>query len=149
MNLLTGENNVTLDDKGRLSLPSRLRGGLKENVLVLTKGLEKCIWVFPPEQWERVSEKLMASASLSLEKSNWVQHRFIVPAQPVEFDKAGRFPVPQSLRDYAGLSKDCKLCGVGKYMEIWSVDNYAAYVEENEPKSKAIMEELGPLSLLL
>jgi MraZ protein len=148
MGLLSGENDVTLDDKGRISLPARLRGELTDTNLVLTKGLEKCIWVFPPEQWERVSAKLMASASLSLEKSTWVQHRFIVPSQPAELDKAGRLAIPPRLRDYAGLTRDCVICGVGKYIEIWAADQYEEYNRINEPKSKTIMEELGPLSLL-
>jgi MraZ protein len=146
---LSGEFELTMDDKGRISLPSDLRNCLPGTALWLTKSIEKCVWVFPPEQWERVSERFMASVSLSLEKSSWVQHRFIVPARPVEIDKSGRIAVPPNLRNYAGLSKDCMICGVGKYIEIWSMDQYEKYNEENEPKSKVIMEELGPLSLLL
>jgi MraZ protein len=148
MELLTGEINVTLDDKGRLSLPSRFRSLLTDNVLVLTKGLERCIWVFPPAHWELVSERLMASASLNLEKSSWVQHRFIVPSQQEEIDRAGRIAIPPSLRNYALLNRECVICGVIKYIEIWAADQYEAYKEINEPKSKTIMEELGPLSLL-
>jgi MraZ protein len=148
MELLTGEHHNTLDDKGRVSLPSRLRGCLRDNVLVLTKGLERCVWVFPPERWEIVSEKLMAPGTLSVEKSSWLQHRFIVPAQIVEIDKNGRVAVPQSLRDYAGLSKECVVCGLLKYMEIWSVEEWAKYNDVNEINSKEIMEELGAFSLL-
>jgi MraZ protein len=147
--LMSGETDVALDERGRVRLPSRLRGLLAGNALVLTTGLEKCIWVFPPEQWEKISEKLLAAASLSLEKSTWVQHRFITPSQPVELDKADRIAVPPRLREYAGLTKekDCVICGVGKYIEIWSKDQYEAYHNVNEPKSREIMEELGPLSL--
>ncbi|MDR0877701.1 MAG: division/cell wall cluster transcriptional repressor MraZ [Treponema sp.] len=145
--LLSGETDVTLDDKSRVSLPSRLRGALAGTALILTKGLEKCIWVLPPEQWEKVTERLMAAASLSLEKSTWVQHRFIVPSQPADLDKSGRIAVPPRLREYAGLVKDCVVCGVGKYIEIWAKDQYEAYHTQNEPKSREIMEELGPLSL--
>ncbi|MDR2109700.1 MAG: division/cell wall cluster transcriptional repressor MraZ [Spirochaetaceae bacterium] len=149
MELLTGEFKITLDDKGRVSLPSRLRGGLPENVLILTKGIEKCLWLFPPDQWKNVSKKLLDSASLSLEKSNLVQHRFIAPAQEIEIDKSGRVAVPQSLRDFAGLTRDCLILGIEKYIEIWDVDRYDAYWKANEEKFKHVLEEMGPVSLFL
>jgi MraZ protein len=137
-----------MDDKGRITLPSRFKDLFCDKILILTKGLEKCVWVFPPDHWKQVSEKLMAAASLSLEKSTWIQHRFIVPSQTMELDGNGRIMVPPSLRDYALLQRECKICGVNKYIEIWAADQYEAYKEINEPKTRPIVEELGPLSLL-
>lgn len=147
MNLLTGESKATLDDKARVSLPARMRGALTGNILILTKGLEKCIWAFPPEKWELFSEQLLDSAALNMGQLTWVQHRFIVPSQPAEIDKAGRIALPPSLREYAALGKDCVICGTGKRVEIWSADEYRAYCEANEPNTMAIVEAIGHLAL--
>lgn len=135
----------TLDDKGRISLPAGLRSGLSENVLVLTKGSERCLWLFPPERWKQVSKKFMDSGSLSLEKQNLVRYRFIAPAQEIEIDKAGRLAVPQSLRDFAGLTKDCVILEIGDRIDIWSADRYDAYWDANEEKLKNALEEMGPV----
>jgi MraZ protein len=147
MNLLTGESKATLDDKARVSLPARMRGVLTGSILILTKGLEKCIWAFPPEKWELFSEQLLDSAALNMGQLTWVQHRFIVPSQPAEIDKAGRIALPPSLREYAALGKDCVICGTGKRVEIWSADEYRAYCEANEPNTMAIVEAIGHLAL--
>jgi MraZ protein len=147
MELLTGESKATLDEKGRISLPSRLRNILGSSRLQLTKGLERCVWVFPAEQWEIFSEELMNSENLNMEQLNWVQHRFIAPSQPEEIDKAGRIALPQNIREYGNLDKDCIIAGTGKRIEIWSIDEYKAYYEANEPSTKSIVAALGHLSL--
>ncbi|MDR0553794.1 MAG: division/cell wall cluster transcriptional repressor MraZ [Treponema sp.] len=148
MNLLTGEYSNTLDEKGRVSLPSHLREELPGNTLVMTKGIENCLWLFSPEQWEKTAGNLMNQATLSLEKLSLVQHRFIAPAKMVEIDKIGRIAVPQRLRDFAGLNKDCIIMGMGKFIEIWDIERYDAYCEGNMSKLKAIVEEMGPASVL-
>jgi MraZ protein len=147
MELLTGEFNNTLDDKGRVSLPSRLRSGLPGNVLVLTQGVDNCLWLFPPEQWKELSRKLMESTSPFQAKSRMIQRRIIAPAQEVEIDKAGRIAVPQSLREFAGLSKECTILGIDKYIEIWDADSYRNYWNEKEEEFKEAAEELGDVFL--
>ncbi|MDR1278179.1 MAG: division/cell wall cluster transcriptional repressor MraZ [Treponema sp.] len=142
---LTGESKGTLDDKGRISLPARIRSDLPGNTVVLTKGLEKCIWIFPPEGWDLFAEKLFTSEMLNMKKRNWLEHRFIVPSQPVEIDKAGRIALPQSLREYAMLTRDCIICGTGRRIELWHIDEYNAYHEANEPNTMSIVESLGNL----
>jgi MraZ protein len=149
MNLLTGEFKNTLDDKGRVSIPAKLREGLQKNTLILTKGIEHCVWLLPPEQWEKVSSTLMQSGSLSMKKSNLVHHRFIVPAQELEIDKAGRVAIPQSLRDFAGLSRDCVILGNGKSIEIWDTEQYHSYQDANEEHLMEVLEEMGPVDLFL
>jgi MraZ protein len=142
---ITGESKATLDDKGRISLPARMRNNLPGNEVILTKGLEKCIWVFPPERWDLFAEKLLNAENLNMQQLNWLQHRFIVPSQPVEIDRVGRIALPQSLREYAALGKDCTICGTGKRFEIWPLDEYKAYYEANEPNTAYIIESLGHL----
>jgi len=147
MNLLTGEFRNSLDEKGRLSLPARLRGELPGTTFVLTQGVDACLWLFTPEEWSVLSQKLMESTSLFQAKSRLVQRRILAPAQEVEVDKLGRIPVPQSLREWAGLSKDCVILGISKYIEIWDAEAYRKYWEENESEFRAAAEELGGLTL--
>ena len=114
MNLLTGEYKNTLDEKGRIMFPSKLRTGITSNVLVVTQSIDRCLWLFTPEEWENVSSKLMENSSPFSERNRLVMRRFIAPAQEIEFDKSGRLSLPQSLREYACLSKDCVILGVNK-----------------------------------
>ena len=147
MNLLTGEFRNTLDEKGRLSLPARLRGELLGSEFVLTQGVDSCLWLFPPDQWTALSKKLMESTSLFSARARLVQRRIIAPAQEVEVDKLGRIAIPQSLREFAGLSKECVILGISKYIEIWDGEAYRAYLGENESEFLAAAEELGGLTL--
>ncbi|PKL07021.1 MAG: cell division/cell wall cluster transcriptional repressor MraZ [Spirochaetae bacterium HGW-Spirochaetae-9] len=145
--MLTGEFRNTLDEKGRLSLPARMRSELPGIELVLTQGVDQCLWLFPPQQWQELSQKLMASTSLFQAKSRLVQRRIIAPAQEVEIDRLGRISIPQSLREWAGLSRECVILGISKYIEIWSADEYRKYLEDNKDEFLSAAEELGGLTL--
>ncbi|MGB4586758.1 MAG: division/cell wall cluster transcriptional repressor MraZ [Rectinemataceae bacterium] len=147
MSILTGEFRNTLDEKGRLSLPARMRSELPGIELVLTQGIDQCLWLFPPLQWQELSQKLMASTSLFQAKSRLVQRRIIAPAQEVEIDRLGRISIPQSLREWAGLSRECVILGISKYIEIWSADEYRKYLEDNKDEFLSAAEELGGLTL--
>ncbi len=147
MNLLTGEFRNSLDEKGRLSLPARLREGLAGTDFVLTQGVDPCLWLFSPEEWESLSQKLMASTSIFQAKSRLVQRRILAPAQEVEVDKLGRISIPQSLREWAGLSKDCVILGITKYIEIWDAEAYRSYTAQSESEFQAAAEELGGVIL--
>lgn len=147
MNLLTGEFRNTLDEKGRLSLPARMRSELPGISLVLTQGVDKCLWLFPPQQWQELSQKLMASTSLFQARSRLVQRRILAPAQEVEIDRLGRISIPQSLREWAGLSRECVILGISKYIEIWNADEYKKYLDENKDEFLSAAEDLGGLTL--
>ena len=132
MNLLTGEFRNTLDEKGRLSLPARLRNGLAGNAFVLTRGLDACLWLFTPETWEEFARKITSVGSPFDPNARLVQRRLLAPSQEVEVDKLGRISVPQSLRDYAGLSRECTILGMASYIEIWDSQAYSRYLEGTE-----------------
>lgn len=146
LNLLTGEYRNTLDEKGRILFPTKLRTGMVGNVLVVTQAFDRCLWLFTPEEWENISSKLMENASPFNEKNRLVLRRFIAPAQEIEFDKSGRLSIPQSLREYASLSKDCVILGVNKYMELWDAESYKAYLTESEDSFRSAAEELNAIS---
>jgi len=142
---------ITLDDKGRLSLPAKIRGGLKGNSVVLTQGLpsrEGCngLWLFMPAEWESFVKKLMAQPA-SLAKSIAIQNHFIAPKEELEIDRAGRITVPPSLREYAGLVKDCEILEAFGHLEIWDSGRYSKFSKGNEGLVLEFMEEQGPMSL--
>ncbi len=147
MNLLTGEFRNTLDDKGRISLPARLRLSLPGNVLIITQGIDDCLWLFNPDQWESLAGKLMESTSPFLARSRMIQRRIIAPAQETEIDKVGRIAIPSSLRDFAGLTKECVILAVDKYLELWDVERYKSYWSDHETEFQAASEELGSIIL--
>lgn len=124
-------------------IPARMRTEVLGNVIILTRGVERCLWLFPPEEWKIFSEKLIGSTSVFQEQARLIQRRMIAPAQETEIDKAGRIVIPQTLREYAELKKDCLVLGLKKYMEIWSEASYVTYLDENEAKFKQAAEELG------
>jgi MraZ protein len=113
------------------------------NVVILTRGVENCLWLFPPEDWKTFSENLIGSTSLLQSQARLIQRRLIAPAQETEIDKAGRIVIPQTLREYADLRKECLILGLKKYIEIWSETAYQTYLQENEAKFKEAAEELG------
>lgn len=147
MNLLTGEFRNMLDEKGRLSLPARLRSELPGTSLVLTQGVDKCLWLFPPLQWQELSDKLMASTSLFQARSRLVQRRILAPAQEVEIDRLGRISIPQSLREWAGLRGECIVLGITKYIEIWNAEEYQKYLDANESEFLQATEGIEGLTL--
>jgi MraZ protein len=141
--MITGQYRNALDDKGRLLVPSKLRSEVPGNTLVITSGIDRCLWLFPPEEWKQLSDKLMEAASPFSRKARLLQRRIIAPAQEVELDKTGRILIPPSLKETAGLKKECILHGIKKYIEIWDVEEYRTYLDENEDEFQEAAEELG------
>jgi MraZ protein len=145
MESLIGEFRNTLDDKGRVSLPIRLRNALAGSLLILTQGLDECLWLYPPDEWRALSRVVMDSTSPFSARSRIIRRRIIGPAQEVEIDRAGRIAVPQSLRDFAGLTKDCIVLGQDDYIEIWDEERYRRYNQATEEEFKSGSEELGAI----
>ena len=143
MNLLSGEFRNTLDEKGRLSLPARMRSELPGATLVLTQGIDKCLWLFPPVQWQELSQQIMANTSLFQARARLIQRRILAPAVEVEIDRLGRISIPQSLRAWAGLTRDCVVLGISKYVEIWNAGEYERYLADNDDEFLAATEDLS------
>ena len=146
MNLLTGEYNNTVDEKGRVAFPSKLRNAISDNVVIVTKGLERCLWLFTQKEWELFQTQLMSNASIMKSRSANVVRHFIAPAQQVEFDRSGRLQIPQSLRDYAKHTKDCTVLGIAKYMELWDLDTYNKFQAETEEDFRDAAEEFSDIN---
>lgn len=138
--MITGEYKNSLDEKGRIFIPSKIRASITGNVLVVTKGVDACLWLFPMEEWKAISQKLMDSVNVFHKDARRIQRHFIAPAQEVEIDKSGRVMVSQTLREYARLHKDCYICGMGRRIELWDEGEYHKYFEESGEDLDAVCE---------
>ena len=143
--MLTGEYKNTIDEKGRLMIPSRIRSEIEGSVLIVTRGVEKCLWLFTPGEWARISDSIMGSTSLFKSKTRLLQRRIVAPAQECEIDKAGRINIPPSLRSSAGLVKETIVLGVEKYIEIWDEKEYGSYLDSSESDFIEAAEELDDI----
>lgn len=141
----TGEFRNSLDEKGRILIPSRIRADIDGSLLVLTRGVDRCLWLFPEEEWTRVSAQLMESTSLFQSRARMIQRRIVAPAQEAEIDKSGRINISPALREYAGLHKECIILAIETYFEIWDEAEYRSYWEENEAEFQEAAEELGKI----
>ncbi len=140
--MLVGEFQHNIDAKGRMIMPAKFRDELGEK-FVITKGLDKCLFVFSQFEWEKLDQKL---SEQSLSKGRKIQRFFYGGMTECELDKQGRVLVPQTLREYAELFKDAVVVGLAKRAEIWNKDEWekqnAEFVEDSDDVALQ-MEELG------
>ena len=118
MHMFMGEYNHTIDAKGRLIIPSKFREILGD-AFVVTKGLDGCLFVYDNEEWKRFEEKLRSLPITNKEARQFVRF-FLAGATEAEVDKQGRILIPNVLREFAEITKDVVLVGVGSRIEIWS-----------------------------
>jgi MraZ protein len=147
MELGTGTFESTLDDKGRVSIPIRLRETCPGSELVITQGRQHCAWVMTPQVWEYVSEKLRSAPANTEEEYTLLEYLHILPARVVEIDKSGRIPVPQAIRKYAKLVKDCLVLSAENRLEIWDSEFFYSYLEENRPVIQEAWNKMGSVRL--
>jgi MraZ protein len=149
MEMLIGEYRNTLDEKGRVSFPSKLRAVLQQNELWVTQGLDHCLMLFTTEEWTKLKERVVGSVSVFDKQKREVLRRFIGPAARIEFDKSGRLSIPQNLRDFASLKMggECVILGIDKYMELWDSEEYAKNAEESEASFQMAAQSMGDILL--
>lgn len=137
--MLIGEYQHNIDAKGRVIVPSRFREDLGERFYI-AKGLDHCLFVFSPEEWDRLQEKVSA---MPISKARGLQRFFFSGAAEVVPDKQGRILIPQVLRDHAKLEKDVTFIGASSRAEIWNTDAWNAFNENLTEESIAeAMDEL-------
>lgn len=138
--MFMGEFNNKLDAKGRMIVPSKFREDLSEQ-FVITRGLDKCLFGYTHEEWSRIEEK-MKSLPMTKRDARKFMRLFFSGATAVEVDKQGRINIPQNLRTYAGLSKDCTIIGVSSRIEIWDSEEWSDFYSDSEENFEDIAEEL-------
>lgn len=135
-----------IDTKGRVSIPASFREILSErydNKLVLTNHFDKCIIAYPPDEWEMIVEKSKALPMMKKEVKIF-QRYFISAAVEGELDRQGRILIPPTLREYAGLTKEVCLVGIGNKIEIWDRKEWdKAVMLEDKDRITEVLAELG------
>lgn len=144
--MLIGEYNHTLDPKKRLSLPSKWRKELGKKVVV-TRGLDNCLFVYPNAQWEKIAEKV-GQLPLGQADTRSFNRFFLSGAVEVEVDSVGRILVPDFLKEFAGLNSKVVLAGIHDRVEIWDEKKWESYKRKIEGQADALAEKLGDIGVL-
>ncbi len=120
--MFMGEYNHTIDAKGRLIIPSKFREVLGDE-FVITKGMDGCLFGYNDPEWQNFEEKLHSLPMIDKEARQFARF-FLAGAASVEVDKQGRILLPAVLREFAEITKDVVLVGVGSRIEIWSKERW-------------------------
>lgn len=141
--MLIGEYEHSVDAKGRLIMPSKLKQDLDESFIV-TKGLDSCLFVFSLTEWSNFEEKLKTLPLTNKNARDFVRF-FLSGATECELDKQGRFLISANLRQYASLEKDVVIIGVGTRLEIWNKEKWQEYSNEENISADEIAENMDKL----
>ncbi|HEX9502711.1 MAG TPA: division/cell wall cluster transcriptional repressor MraZ [Patescibacteria group bacterium] len=143
--MFIGEYTISMDAKGRIAVPAKFRN-LLNAAAVVTRGLDKSLFLYPRSEWEAIAGKL-AALPLSKANSRAFSRLMLAGAYDVELDKQGRMMIPEYLRKFAGLSKKVVVAGLYNRIEIWNEDAWNEYKVATERESTAIAEGLGELGV--
>jgi MraZ protein len=139
--MLIGEHEHTIDDKHRLTLPARFRQAFTDGV-VLTRGMDGCLYAYPRKQWERTADEIGSLNDLSPEGR--VMKRFFFAGAAVdEPDRQGRIAVPPALARHAGLGRDVVVAGVYDHLEIWDRASWEEQMRQVEGSVEDVARRLA------
>ena len=137
--MFMGEYHHIIDDKGRLTIPSKIRYELGES-FVVTRGLDGCLFVYPKDTWGQIVTKYQTLPNVK-DARNFMRF-FLSGANNGEFDKQGRINISSPLIKYAVIKKDCVIIGVGDHLEIWSAEKWNGFILENEDSFSEMADKL-------
>jgi MraZ protein len=140
--MFLGTHAPRLDEKGRLFLPAKYREDLAGGV-VITKGQERCLFVFPRDEFTRITEALRDSPVTAKAARDYSRVLFASASDELP-DRQGRITVPAALRTYAGLQRDCVVIGANTRLEIWDSQAWETYLAEQEDSFAEAAEEVFP-----
>lgn len=143
--MLIGEYEHSLDAKGRLIMPAKIREDIGEKFIV-TKGLDGCLFGFSQNEWTNFEEKLKTLPLTNKNARDFVRF-FLSGATECEIDKQGRFLIAGNLREYATMEKEVVIIGVGTRIEIWNKDKWKAYNSDENISADAIAENMTMLGI--
>ena len=144
--MLIGEYTHSIDEKNRLSLPAKFRRELGKKIVV-TPGLDNCLFVFTLKEWEKIQEKLTQSSFLQGDVRSFNRFMF-AGATEAEVDSIGRVLIPEFLRDRAGLKNKVVVIGVSSRLEIWNEKTWIDYKKVVEKQADSLAEKLGQVGVL-
>ncbi|WP_311678352.1 division/cell wall cluster transcriptional repressor MraZ [Sneathia vaginalis] len=139
--IFMGEYNCKIDSKGRITFPAKLREQLEGQNFVITRGLDKCIDLFPMDKWNEKMKKLENIKTTDIKQRTYV--RFLLSAATeLDFDAQGRINIPQSLKTYSELEKEVVVIGQNGRMEIWSKSRWDSFMSDSLENIADIAQEL-------
>lgn len=143
--MFIGEYEHSVDAKGRVIMPAKLREDIGENFIV-TKGLDGCLFAYSKKEWSNFEEKLKTLPLTNKNARDFVRF-FLSGAVECEIDKQGRFLIPINLRTYASLEKEINIIGVGTRVEIWNRESWKNYSSEENISADEIAENMTMLGI--
>lgn len=138
--MLTGEYHHSVDEKGRLVLPSKYRNELGEK-FVITRGIEHCLYVYSIDSWNDITNKLNSLPFTKKDAREFTRF-FLSGATVAEFDSQGRVNITSPQLSYADIEKECVVVGVGNRLEIWAIENWNTFMNSAFKKMSDIAENL-------
>jgi MraZ protein len=142
MELKNGSDDSTLDDKGRVSIPVRFREQFLGE-LVMALGIEKCIYIMKPAEWENFAKNLRNPEMFTQAERRYFENKHLIQAEKVTLDKVGRIAIRPLFRRYANLTKDCMVSCFDGRIRIWDIPTYEAYIAEFDPSSLVAIDKYG------
>jgi MraZ protein len=145
VNDFSGEYRLSLDVKKRISIPSGIRKMLppeSEGSLVFTRGFEGCVYVFPNDEWKRLTKKLNTLDSFDVRVRDFIR-MFVGPAFKTVMDNQGRVLLPDHILEMAQIEKDILLIGSLNKWELWSPSVFDQYIKENKPTLESLAQEIN------
>jgi MraZ protein len=139
--MLLGEYTHTVDDKNRVSLPAKFRKEVGKKV-VITHGLDNCLFLYPLREWEKIAEKL-ASLSMGQADTRGFNRFMLAGAMDVDVDSVGRMLIPEHLKAFAKLDKEVVFTGVHNRIELWNKEKWSDYKTKIESQADSLAEKLG------
>lgn len=138
--MFIGEYHHTIDEKGRIIIPSKFRDELGDS-FIITRGIENCLFVYSMDNWNKICDKLN-SLPFTKKDARVFNRFFMSGATSVELDKQGRVNISSPLIQYANISKDCVIIGTGDRLEIWSQEDWALFFNSSKDNMSDIAENL-------
>jgi MraZ protein len=132
----------SLDAKDRLTVPSRFRAALADGI-VLSKGFDPCVWVYPTSEFEQLSDRFLAPHSPFGKDARSLRRRFHGGSFDETLDSAGRIRIPKPLIEHGALGGPCVVIGAGEYLEIWNAEAWAKQEQELDSSAAEIAEGLA------
>ncbi len=138
--MFIGEFHHNIDEKKRLIIPAKYRDKLG-NDFIVTKGLEKCLYVYSLDEWNKLTSKIN-TLPFTKKDARTFTRTFFAGANDCSFDKSGRIVLTDTQATYASLEKACVIIGVGERLEIWAKDSYENFMNDNADAMEDIAEHL-------
>lgn len=137
--MFLGEYRHSIDVKGRIIIPSKLRDDLGEN-FIITRGLDGCLFIYPKNEWDNIINKYKEIPDTKTKRQ--FMRVFLSGATICEYDKQGRINIPAPLIEFADLKKDCIIIGVDSRLEVWSKERWEDFISTNEDEISDMADSL-------